>query len=717
MILLALPLLAASPVVSPPSREFWRVDPAPAVQPVQTRVAADLVGEGRYVIVYREQGYHFSTLGEDDEKAQVAAAIRAFDQTIYPRQVELFGPCPDHDGNGKVIVLITRLSRSAAFFFPFDEMSEAEALRYGFHSNQGEVLYHSFGQQGNRSVRNIASLAYSFHRLLHYARKPADTSWSTLLGNYSTFLSGEASARVLWGDADPTAKGHSPDEPWDESGWPVLFVQYLRERLGDDGLREIVNRPEPGFAALAEVLARRGLRGGPFDALADFAMACWLDDPGVGDGRFAFSGVVPPRAAPLARLPASRPTSGQTQVGVGGAAYIQVEGDNGRPLPLTLRGDSQVSWVARAVHLRGAGPDAEAPLAFDASGVAHLDLAFLRPGDALTVAVVPEPADLVGLDDRRVSLQWGLGWVPQAPPERSREAYLALLAKALPDGGMAARARLWSLVLRLAGETADGQASPITTRYAWAPEARAVPELLKDEAAKRGLAARFATFLRVAPSDLRQEWANVIIELPGSDPRRWPVVLAAHWDGGRVSLEDSYLRALNVEDDASGVAVAIEAAAALSRVRHRAPIVVALLAGGRQGAAGGHALLEQLQGRVADWIELDGVGTPEAWPRHLAIRLESQGAAEQLLQTLTRRCREVGLAPRTFSEFTTDHTAAASVATAGAPVVVVRTREGPETPAELDTPVAAELKLASPEFMVLLTKALVDTCAQSAGAF
>ncbi|MGD1147852.1 MAG: M28 family peptidase [Thermoanaerobaculaceae bacterium] len=715
MTTLALPLVAAVAALFPEARSFWVVTTGPQLQPTQLEVRARLVREGRTVAVYQEEGYHFSTLGEADETQQIEAAVNAFDKIIYPREVELFGPCPDLDGNGKVILLLTHEAGPSGLFFPFDQLLENEAVRSGFHSNQGEILYHAFGRQGNRATRNIQELAETFHRLLHYSRDPGETSWSELLANYTPYLCGLASARLLWGDIDPENRAHAPGDPWADRGWSLLFIEYLRDKFGDQGLRDLVARPEKGLAGIGRMLAERGDRRTPADLLGDFAMACWLDDPALADGRFSFASVVPPRPPAPVRATAARPTSGAIEVGVGGLAFLTVEGSGERPFPLTLQGDPSVRWVGRAVKLHVQGPDRELPLAFSPAGTVKLELPALTPAESVVVAVSPVPAESPLFDSRVLLLRWGVGWVPQAPSDQSRETLRTLVGKALPDAGAAARSRLMTTVDRLSGAPRESSEGPVvTTRYAWAPQARAVVEVLLQEANRRGLPARSSPFIQRVPNGVQQEWSNVLIELPGNDPRRWPVVLAAHWDGARGNLRDSYLRALNVNDNASGVAVALEAAAAMSRSLHRAPIIVAFLAGGYHDAAGAHALLEELGGKVSAWVELDAVGVPESWPHTLDVRLEGDKDLGRSSWSITQAFRHAGFVPKVTREIQAPHTGGSMARALGRPALVVRV--GPDGQDDsLDTSPAIERDSLAPDFMVLLVKALAGVGLSLAG--
>ncbi|MEW6337591.1 MAG: M28 family peptidase [Acidobacteriota bacterium] len=709
MLSLAIAVLAAAPAVE--GRVFWKPEPNGRLHPAQSRVTADAVAEGRHVVVFRDRGYHLGT-NSAEERRQVTAVVDAFDRLIFPRQVALAGPCPDRDGNDKVIVLLTALPGGGARFFRFDQLPEDDAVRNGFHSNAGEVLYLDLSLRGNRSPGNLAALAGSFHELLHHARDPRETSWSELLGGYTAFELGLAPARALWGDADPTGHPRLPSEPWNERGWSLLFARYLHQRLGDEGLSDLIANPKEGLAGLDTVLGR------PAEAvLADFAATCWIDDPELEEGRLALRSLDPPRPAPLVRLTASRPTSGQASIGVGGFAQLIVTVGPERPLPLALRGHPGGRWAGVALVVRRGGPDEATRLDFDETGLARLDLSALRAGDSAVVSVTVRPADDAGLDRRRLPLQWGLGWVPETPPNRGQEETMELLRRQIPDGGAAASTRLLATIDRLTGGASTAAPTPdVATRYAWSPAAEDVVAVLRAEIASRGLDSRVQTFVRRGGSDVQQTWSNVLIDLPGDDPRRWPVVVAAHWDGARSRLDDSYLRALNLDDNATGVAVSLEIAAALSRTPRRGPVIVALLAGGHHGAAGARAMLEHLQGRVAAWVELDEVGIPLEYPRHLAVRLEGASRLEPFAATLHQALARAGLAPRTVPETASRHTVLQLPGSMTFPAVVVRLGDDSPDDADLDLPPAAERPDLSPEVMLLLARGLAAGVGQLAGA-
>ena len=716
MTVLALVLAAAAAVPAPPVRSFWRLEEAPRPQPVQSRITAELVREGDRLVVYRERGYRFSTLGEADEERQIDAAVTAFDEVIYPRLAGLFGPCPDRDGDGKVTLLLSRSTRDDNPFLGIDRMADSEAVRFGLHSNEAEILYLSFNHQGNRAAGNLTALAAAFHRLLHHGRDPHETAWAELLANHSAYLCDLAGTRSLWGDAGHLAPSTAPADAWTSNGWPLLLLEYVRERLGDGILGDLAARPELGLAGLAETLAAQAPPLDLRDVAADFAMACWLDDAGIAGGRFAFPRLAAPRPPLAARAPASRPTSSQLSCGAGGIVHLMIEGDGEHPLPFALRGDPRVRWVARAVHLRPRGPDDELPVRFDEAGLARIDLPLLPTGDGVVVAVMALPSATPDLDRRRLTLFWGLGWVPRAWSDQESDPLAELAARATAPAAGAAVSRVAAVIDRLGGLAAPAPGlAPLQTRYAWSPAAGAVLDLLVRETQARGLPSRPLVFLRTAPPDIRQEWTNLLVELPGTDERRWPVVVAAHWDAARGSLAESYERALGLDENAAGIVAALEAAHAASARSRRSPIVVALLAGGHHGAAGAAALLDHLQGRVSAWIELDGVGRPAPPPRQLEIRIEGSGEREALVTAVVGALRQTGLVPVVLQETASPHTGVTLARNRGIPAIVLRSRDPEAVTADRDTPAPVEREQVSPELAALLGQAVGRALAALAG--
>lgn len=86
------------------------------------------------------------------------------------------------------------------------------------------------------------------------------------------------------------------------------------------------------------------------------------------------------------------------------------------------------------------------------------------------------------------------------------------------------------------------------------------------------------------------EVVNVVATLPGTDPDRF-VIVSGHYDSRNSSANDAAGDAPGADDDASGTAVALEAARVLAALKPRATVLFLAVAGEEQGLLGaaGHA--------------------------------------------------------------------------------------------------------------------------------
>ena len=117
----------------------------------------------------------------------------------------------------------------------------------------------------------------------------------------------------------------------------------------------------------------------------------------------------------------------------------------------------------------------------------------------------------------------------------------------------------------------------------------------------------------------RRVGRNVVAALPGTDPAASWVVLGAHYDhlghghGGSSLAREGEVGQVHpgADDNASGVAAVLEAAAALSPMERRGSIALALWSGEELGLLGSSHFLEQGRippDRIAAYINLDMVG-------------------------------------------------------------------------------------------------------------
>jgi len=113
--------------------------------------------------------------------------------------------------------------------------------------------------------------------------------------------------------------------------------------------------------------------------------------------------------------------------------------------------------------------------------------------------------------------------------------------------------------------------------------------------------------------DAPARFENVLAFLPGSDPllAKRVFLVAGHYDSMPSSVMDPDSDAPGADDDASGVAVAVECARLLSPRKFRATLLFAALSGEEQGLFGGKRLLDYLKEQgyeVGGFLNNDIVG-------------------------------------------------------------------------------------------------------------
>ncbi len=145
-----------------------------------------------------------------------------------------------------------------------------------------------------------------------------------------------------------------------------------------------------------------------------------------------------------------------------------------------------------------------------------------------------------------------------------------------------------------------------------------------------------------APSGVIVE--NVLAIQKGSDPNR-VIIIAGHIDSRVTDPMDFTSDAPGANDDGSGTALVIEAARLLSKDKHRATIVYALLSGEEQGLWGGKLIASHAKAKgwqVVAMLNNDIVGGTHGTDGTIVdnrVRVFSEGirASEDLAAQLARR--------------------------------------------------------------------------------
>jgi len=146
-----------------------------------------------------------------------------------------------------------------------------------------------------------------------------------------------------------------------------------------------------------------------------------------------------------------------------------------------------------------------------------------------------------------------------------------------------------------------------------------------------------------APAGVRIE--DVLAIQPGSDGLANVIIVAAHIDSRVTDVMNATADAPGANDDASGCALVIEAARLLSKEKHRATIVYALLSGEEQGLWGGELLARTAKARgwhVSAMLNNDIVGNTVGTDGRVVadrVRVFSEGirSSEDLAAAQQRR--------------------------------------------------------------------------------
>ncbi len=214
------------------------------------------------------------------------------EQGIFEVDSTAFGKPPDELDDDRHIYLmwLDFVISADGFFFWFDEYPEGTYPEY--HSNECEVLYlNTMSSGGPSGDYMLAVAAHEFQHMIHWNYDDDELSWvneglSELAmwffgnpDNISAFNSNPDQSLVVW------------DGTWADYIKTYLWSLYFYERYGGHpAILAVVNEPQNSIAGYEQVLDDLGYSENFTDVFADWAVANFLDDPTLADGRFGYEG-------------------------------------------------------------------------------------------------------------------------------------------------------------------------------------------------------------------------------------------------------------------------------------------------------------------------------------------------------------------------------------------------------------------------------------------
>ena len=249
---------------------FWARD---SVNMTVYQVEATLADASEHAYWYFESGH------EPDEEV-LAAAVRAFEENIYPVVTAHFGGerGPGVDNDPRITILHVRNIGPLGYY---SASNEFPAAIYPY-SNERKMLYMNLNALPVGAPNYLGTLAHELQHLLHWSGDPNDEGWvNEGLSEVARGLAGYEFSYIGFFLASPSTTLTT----WPASGSSIasyggstLFFEYLAQRYGGhESLGELVKRPEDGMEGVTSYLQSMGYSEEFHDVFKDWLVANYLD--------------------------------------------------------------------------------------------------------------------------------------------------------------------------------------------------------------------------------------------------------------------------------------------------------------------------------------------------------------------------------------------------------------------------------------------------------
>ncbi len=243
--------------------------------------------------VVTPHAYDWVENGLTVDLAALQKAANFFEQSIYPTDHKYFGSekSPGPDGDVHINILNTRFQDAAGYFSSEDTYPRSLVP----FSNQRNIIYLNFDALQPSNDQYSADSAHEFQHLIHSYEAQHKAGWiDEGMGDLAIKLNGFPVLGVV------DTFGRDPDTQLDtwsvdprssaaHYGASYLFFDYTAQRFGPDFTRAVIHAPSEGINGIQAVLnASEG--GIKFDDLfADWAVANYLNDPSIDNGRYGYA--------------------------------------------------------------------------------------------------------------------------------------------------------------------------------------------------------------------------------------------------------------------------------------------------------------------------------------------------------------------------------------------------------------------------------------------
>ncbi|MEX2144238.1 MAG: hypothetical protein WD740_06560 [Anaerolineales bacterium] len=245
--------------------------------------------------------YFWVQVGVRVNLEELEALARAFEEQMVPTNRAFFGDewIPGIDGDPHIYIVYTGNigSHAAGVFVSGDAVHPLAEPQ----SNAAELFMVNSSNTPLGSSYAYTVLAHEHQHMIHWYRDRNETSWinegmSELAAMLNGYINGGFVYEYLY-DTDLQLNDW-PNDQFATSphyGAGFLFVTYFLNRFGAEATQSLVGDPANGLESVDNTLAQLGITdtqtGGSVtadDVVLDWAVANYVADADVGDGRYAY---------------------------------------------------------------------------------------------------------------------------------------------------------------------------------------------------------------------------------------------------------------------------------------------------------------------------------------------------------------------------------------------------------------------------------------------
>ena len=248
-----------------------------------------------------EHAYFWIEDGVNYRENELAALAEAFENQIYPTNREFFGSewTPGVDGDPHIYILYTSgIGGGIAGYFSSNDSYNPEIQEY---SNGHDMFVFNADNVNLDEEFTYGVLAHEFQHMIHWFRDRNESTWvnegfsdvAMLLNDYDT--GGHDYLYALDPDLQLNDWPNDQDLTSPHYGASFLFLTYFLDRFGETATQALVSHPADGLDGVDQVLSELAITDpltaktiGADDVFADWAVANYLQDGSVADGRYTY---------------------------------------------------------------------------------------------------------------------------------------------------------------------------------------------------------------------------------------------------------------------------------------------------------------------------------------------------------------------------------------------------------------------------------------------